>query len=332
MAYNIPRPVAIAQPAYLGGASPLASGIQSGVQLAGMLQQRDARAQKMELQQLQLDQARQQMTEQEAKAALGSVAQGAEDVLAIQGNTPEETQTARYNYLANRLDNLRQQGKDTEQTDEALVIGLNEGFDSPAFDQAMREGIQAANSFGVFTPKQQLEREQAAKLAAESQLSTKEKNKIRMDFRREFATTAGKGLLESTEQIDKIRKAQKTGIGDVTLMKTINKMIDNGIVTDSDFDQVAQSSGIADTFQGLFNRVIGGGSLNEVTRKQILNQAEALYGAKLQSAYGIAQGIEQDAGGYGVSDVIGSGFQKLFKKNKGLLEQSTAKPVNWSDL
>ena len=83
-------------------------------------------------------------------------------------------------------------------------------------------------------------------------------------------------------------------------MKTINKMIDSGIVTDSDFDQVAQSSGLAETFKGMKNKILGGGSLGEEARQQILEQAELLWSAKVRGAQDLASGIDEDAAQKGI--------------------------------
>ena len=276
MAYNIPRPVAIAQPSYLGGASPLASGIQSGVQLAGMLQQQDARAKQMQMQDLQLQQAQQQMTEQEAKSALGSVAQGAEDVLAIQGATPQETQTARYNYLANRLDQLRAQGKNTEQTDEALIIGLNEGFDSPAFDQAMGEAVQIANSFGVFTPRQQMEREQAAKLAAQKGEKAfdrakglrKEYNDASKDF---FKVRDAKARIEASVE-------EPDATGDIALIFNYMKMLDPGsTVREGEYATASQAGGVDSAVLNIYNRLISGERLQPEQRNMFSSRASKLF-------------------------------------------------------
>jgi len=261
---------------------------------------------KIQLQQMQIDQAEQQRQ-------LQSIATGAEQILEAPAEQREQI-------LLNRIQKGRELGRDMSDSVALLEQAdqLEGGLANPQIDEILNLELQEANRLGYYTPKQEAER----KLLAEGQLSRKDKDKVRMDFRKEFATQAGKGLLESKEQIQKIRNAKKTGIGDVALMKTINKMIDSGIVTDSDFDQVAQSSGVADSFQGLLNRIIGGGSLNDATRTQIIDQAELLYDAKLKSAKQIADGIEIDAEGYGVSDVIGSAYKKLFNENKKVLGDS----------
>jgi len=293
--YNINRPALISQP-IPQGASSLLGGLQQGMQLANLSQQSDAREQQMQLQQMQIDEA-------EMQRQIQSIATGAEQII----DAPAEQ---REQILLNRIEKGRALGRDMSDSVALLEMAdqLEGGLSNPQIDEALRLELQEANRLGYFTPKQEIER----KVAAENTLTRKDKDKIRMDFRKEFAAQAGKGLLESEEQIKKIRSAKKTGIGDVALMKTINKMIDSGIVTDSDFDQVAQSSGVADSFQGLVNRIIGGGSLNDATREQILDQAELLYNAKAESAKQVAAGIEKDAESYGVSNVIGSRFKKIF--------------------
>ena len=304
-------------------AGAIAQGLNQGMSLANQYQQNQLGQQTQQLNQMQLDQAQQAMTKEQAQEALGSIAQGAETVMSL------PTDDQRYNFLANRRDQLAAQGRNTEQTDDALRIGMNEGFTSPAFDQAMQEGLQTANSMGVYTEQQQLQRAAQAKAQADSTLGLKDKNKLRQDFRKEFTSTAGKGLLESKEQIAKIRNAKKTGIGDVALMKTVNKMIDSGIVTSDDFNQVAQSSGLADNWEGMFKKILGQGELNEVTRGQIIDQAESLYNAKLVQAKDISEGIKADASTYGIEkEVIPSAYNKLFADIASITEDAPAQEVN----
>jgi len=302
----IPQPRQLQQ-LMVPNAGAIAQGINQGMTLANQYQQNQLGQQQQQLGQMQIDQAQQALTREQAQQALGSIAQGAETVMSL------PTDDQRYNFLANRRDQLAAQGRNTEQTDDALRIGMNEGFTSPAFDQAMMEGLQTANSMGVYTEQQKLQRAAQAKAQAENTLDLKDKNKLRQDFRKEFTSTAGKGLLESKEQIAKIRNAKKTGIGDVALMKTVNKMIDSGIVTSDDFNQVAQSSGLADNWEGMFKKILGQGELNDVTRGQIIDQAESLYNAKLVQAKDISEGIKADASTYGIEkEVIPSAYNKLF--------------------
>lgn len=311
--YNIPRPQSIAQPSYLGGAAPLAQGIAQGAQLASQMQNMELGRQQQAMNAMKMEQAQAEMSEAAARDALGSIAQGAETVLGIQGPNAEVTNNERYTFLANRRDQLARQGKNTEQTDEALTIGMNYGFNSPEFDQAMNEGIQTANSFNVFTPRQQMEREARAKAVAENTLNTKDKNAMRMKFRSELGTLGGKNLLDMKAQLGKITSSKVSGVGDVTMLKTINKMIDQGIVTSDDFDQIANSSGIADSFKGMISKITGGGQLAPEVRQQIQDQAKALYMENLKQVKNLADGVEQDAAGYGVSDVISKRYKDLFK-------------------
>lgn len=163
MAYNIPRPLSLQPQGFMGGATPLLSGLQAGMGLAQQAQQMQANRQAQELQQIQLEQAKAAQKDALSKQNLTSVAQGAEDLLTI--TDPKQREA----YLINRREQLLKMGRDTSQTDEALTIGTSEGFDSPVFNQVLSNSLQTANSFGVFTPKQMMEREQAAKLAAEEQ-------------------------------------------------------------------------------------------------------------------------------------------------------------------
>lgn len=314
----IPQPRQLQQ-LIVPNAGAIAQGINQGMSLANQYQQNQLGQQQQQLGQMQIDQAQQALTREQAQEALGSIAQGAETVMSL------PTDDQRYNFLANRRDQLAAQGRNTEQTDDALRIGMNEGFTSPAFNQAMMEGLQTANSMGVYTEQQQLQRT----AQADNTLDLKDKNKLRQDFRKEFTSTAGKGLLESKEQIAKIRNAKKTGIGDVALMKTVNKMIDSGIVTSDDFNQVAQSSGLADNWEGMFKKILGQGELNDVTRGQIIDQAESLYNAKLVQAKDISEGIKADASTYGIEkEVIPSAYNKLFDDIANIAEGAPMQEVD----
>ena len=114
----------------------------------------------------------------------------------------------------------------------------------------------------VFTPSSSRCKERRKlKAQAENTLSTKDKNAQRQKFRSEINTLGGKNLLDMKAQMGKITGAKISGVGDVTMLKTINKMIDQGIVTSDDFDQIANSSGLADSFKGMMSKIVGGGQL-----------------------------------------------------------------------
>jgi len=303
-------------------AGAIAQGLNQGMSLANQYQQNQLGQQTQQLNQMQLDQAQQAMTKEQAQEALGSIAKGAETVMSL------PTDDQRYNFLANRRDQLAAQGRNTEQTDDALRIGMNEGFTSPAFDQAMQEGLQTANSMGVYTEQQQMQRAAQTKAQAENTLSTKDKNAQRQKFRSEINTLGGKNLLDMKAQMGKITGAKISGVGDVTMLKTINKMIDQGIVTSDDFDQIANSSGLADSFKGMMSKIVGGGQLAPEVRQQIKDQAQALYDANLRQVKSVADGIESDAESYGVSNVIPSAYKKLFE---GVTNITEGEPVQEVD-
>lgn len=301
----IPQPRQLQQ-LIVPNAGSIAQGISQGMSLANQYQQNQLSKQNQQLNQMQMDQAQQSLTREQAQEALGSIAQGAETVMSL------PTDDQRYNFLANRRDQLAAQGRNTEQTDDALRIGMNEGFTSPAFNQAMMEGLQTANAMGVYTEQQNLQRAAQAKAQAENTLSKKDKNDLRLKFRSEIGTLGGKNLLEMKTQLGKILSSKVSGVGDVTMLKTINKMIDQGIVTSDDFDQIANSSGLSDSFKGMMSKIVGGGQLAPQVREQIISQARALYAENLKQVKSLAEGIESDAASYGVENVISKPYRDLF--------------------
>lgn len=175
----IPQPRQLQQ-LNVPNAGAIAQGIQSGMNMYNQYQQGQAAEQQQQLQGLQLEQAQMQMSEAESKAALGSIAQGAETALNLQG--PERSA-----FLWNRLSQLQQQGKDTEQTMDAVNIGEQYGYDSLEMQRALNEGLQTANSFGVFTPQQQ-----AAKAAQAKQQASLLGEQS--DIRKETRSSIGKDL------------------------------------------------------------------------------------------------------------------------------------------
>lgn len=156
----IPQPRQL-QPLTTANAGAIAQGLNQGMSLANQYQQNQLGKQTQQLSQMKLDQAQQSMTREQAQDALSSIAQGAETVMTL------PTDDQRYSFLANRRDQLAAQGRNTEQTDDALRIGMNEGFTSPAFNQAMAEGLQTANSMGVYTEQQKLQRAAQAQMQAQ---------------------------------------------------------------------------------------------------------------------------------------------------------------------
>jgi hypothetical protein len=72
--------------------------------------------------------------------------------------------------------------------------------------------------------------------------------------------------------------ASGTGPGDINLVFSFMKMIDPGSTVNSGEQATAQNAGGVDSkVRGLYNQLIGGGSMDAKTRQQFVAQAEALY-------------------------------------------------------
>lgn len=314
----IPRPVQLPQ---IQGGPNFGQAIAAGLQgfnaaqsIANAAQQREAQRIQMETAQMQQAQMQQELERAQQQRSLQDQAIASEQLL-ISSN-PEEG-IARLQAM-----------EDQSPAAQAILQGLRGGTLSFAqAQQAAGETMTGAQAMGLMTPIQQARQAEAERLGIANKEREKGLEKAETELRKEFLTLAGKSLLEGREQIAKIREAKKTGVGDVSLMKTINKMIDSGIVTDSDFDQVAQSSGLADTFEGLRNKIFGGGSLNDVTRRQIVEQAEQLWSAKVRSAKDIATGIDADAEAKGFErSVIPRAFQTLFERETERQAEQASRP------
>jgi asparagine synthetase B (glutamine-hydrolysing) len=319
MAYNIPRPQTIVQPSYLGGAAPLAQGLSQGMQLAGLAQQSDAREQQIQLQKMQLEQARQQMTEAQAKDALANIAQGAEDALELQ------TGEARRDYLTNRLSNLISQGKSTEQTEEAIDIGLRYGFDSPEMTGALQEGLKTANSFGVFTPRQALEREQAAKLAAQE---AKEIGDIRKETRGSIRKSVGTIAKQASvldenygklnNLVGEIKKGNRSAVSQALV--SLVKLGDPGsIVKESEMEAALNAE---NPIAALQSKGVDTSVIDSVLRKidplnpESINTDELLATARAQMAANVPsiQGQYEEQKSLASENLTDKGIKSLFPK------------------
>jgi len=302
----IQRPVQLQQ---LSGGPNFGQAVKAGLAGLQMGQQLGQRAQQQQQQQQLFDQQQAQFEQQQATRALQGQAIAGEQLLGAQSLA--EAQAAISPLV------------DANPEAAALLEGLQGG--QITLDQAKQtasQALQGANAMGIFTPMQMRQQQQQEAEASQRQKRYAGLEKAEESLRKEFLNLAGKSLLEGRDQITKIREAKKTGIGDVSLMKTINKMIDSGIVTDSDFDQVAQSSGLAETFKGMKNKILGGGSLGEEARQQILEQAELLWSAKVRGAQDLASGIDEDAAQKGIErSVIPKAFKSIFAR-----ETEQAKP------
>jgi hypothetical protein len=84
---------------------------------------------------------------------------------------------------------------------------------------------------------------------------------------------------------DVIKSAETTGIGDAALVFGIMKMYDPGsTVREGEQATAANSGGIPAFYTGLYNKLIGGGTMSETVRKQIKSQAGKIYDTAKEGA------------------------------------------------
>lgn len=170
--------------------------------------------------------------------------------------------------------------------DSAVAVGTARGAGTAAATIAETRALQAAGYEGGGIIKDPEKRATA-------------ENSLRDDF-----TKQAQPFIIQRDAKARLDNIEATGAGDMALVFTYMKLLDpTSTVREGEYATAANAAGVPSAIQGLYNKMIGGGQLDNNARGQIKSQAAKFYEAaarqhdKLQTQFaGIAkrQGLRVD--------------------------------------
>lgn len=266
---------------------------------------------------------------------LSSIAQGAESALSLSGNS-------RQSFLERRLTELKKQGRNSEATEEVLELAQQFGIDSPEVTQALNQGIQIANSFGILTPQQQVQKQIEAereKTGLESQKEIRKEVRGRVGSEvkalSKSASTIAENAGKLTGLVGEIKKGNRSAVAQALV--SLVKLGDPGsVVKDTEMEAalnapnpIAALTGIGvdtTTIESIVRKI---DPLNPATinTDEILSTANALISANVPSIQSRFEEQRQLAG----TNLTEAGVKSLFPEDiggriKGLSDLIKAQP------
>lgn len=150
----------------------------------------------------------------------------------------------------------QQQDKPTPYTDMAKAqADLQAGYITPEQYQALQAGA------GAVDPKEAFKRESDLRTEYSKSDTVKNYGVIRDYYERiQSGVTAG------------------TGAGDIATVFSYMKMLDPAsTVREGEYATASNAGGVSESLRGMYNQIIGGGTLSGKARKQIYDQAQKIY-------------------------------------------------------
>jgi hypothetical protein len=179
--------------------------------------------------------------------------------------------------------------------DAAAKLGLTKAQTAEANAAARKLAVEAqtalANSAGG-TPQQRFEAEQ----------------KLRNEY-----TTNTQGYRDVTEAFRRMKSAEDTGPGDISLIYSFMKMNDPGsVVREGEFATAANSGGVSDAIRNIYNKAISGERLTPGQRRTFLGQASRLADAAAKRDTEVRTGLSTVIRHYKLSpdNVFGSAMNR----------------------
>lgn len=113
-----------------------------------------------------------------------------------------------------------------------------------------------------------------------------EKPKDRVELENSLRDDFVKGSKEFTtirDFYDRMKNANSTGAGDISLVFSFMKMLDPGsTVREGEYATASNSGGVPSSIQAVYNKIVGGGVLADPQRKMIKDEGATIWGTALK--------------------------------------------------
>lgn len=130
-------------------------------------------------------------------------------------------------------------------------------------------------------------------------LEPKKKVEVAGQLRDDFRTEA-KPFAEATQFYQRAKAATQggvdkmTGADDIAIVFSFMKLLDpTSVVRETEYATASNAAGVPEHVRGLWNRLIGGGSLGPEARKQLIDQMERQYSVTQQNLEGLRKHYAQ---------------------------------------
>lgn len=154
--------------------------------------------------------------------------------------------------------------------DRAAVTGTAAATAAVAQDAAEKKLLQAAAQPGGSAEPELTRRYKTSKEKTDAE------NALRDDF-----TNQSKQFLTVRDYYTNYKQAENTGAGDITRVFAFMKIMDPGsVVMPGEQANANNAAGVPESVRGMYNRLVGGGTLGETARAQLAAQVERLYAAR----------------------------------------------------